>query len=147
MIKIFKGFIITLMITSCQQYKTDNDKSTVSDTEQIEIAETKKTQGFLRGENNMVNIGIVKKGDTIYQDFILYNDGKETVEILDVQRSCNCTNSILEKNVISVNDSTKFTMIIDTSSKHKGPNEVTSTLSTNGARKFYLLSTKFTIAE
>lgn len=140
--------LFLIIITGCQEStKKDNQDNTSKTTKAENTDYIKKTSGFLVGMNNRVNYGKVKIGETIYQDFLFVNKGTEEVEIIAYSPSCNCTSANLEKNLIYVNDSTKFQMVIDTSNKHYGMNEVTTTIETNGKRKFYLLSTKFEIIE
>jgi len=113
----------------------------------IESKHPAKSLGYLVCAERMVNYGKINLGDTIKQDFVLVNKGKEDVRILSYKASCNCTSTSLEKKIIPPNDSTVFKMIIETQNKNKGLNEVTTTIETNGKRKFTLLLTRFEIIE
>jgi hypothetical protein len=105
----------------------------------------KKTKGLLVCKKNIVSNLIVKKGDTLSQQFKFINKGIEDVEILEYNPSCNCTEIKLSKTVVKPEDSVFVVMKVDTKDKLIGSDKVNTTLTTNGERKFYFLSVKFEI--
>lgn len=138
-------FILLTMIVGCKKETENTKNSNKTATQKTDYIRPIKSMGKLVCENSKVNIGNVKKGQTIQQEFIFVNEGSETVEVLGYEKSCNCTDLRISKSVIKPLDSVSISMHIDTKEKILGEHIVTVTIKTNGQRTFYLLTSNFTL--
>ncbi|CAN0448754.1 unnamed protein product [Ectocarpus fasciculatus] len=124
-----------LPVDSTEMYIQDNDIKEI------------KTKGLLVCDKSKMEYGVLSKGNDIDQKFNFINTGTEDVEIIAYQASCNCTELKIDDYIVKPNDSTKITMVIETHDKSFGDHTVTATIKTNGQRKFYLLTTNFTLQD
>lgn len=60
------------------------------------------------------NFGHVKKDSQAYFNFVFKNVGEVPLIIESIQSSCLCITSIFEKEVVDVNDSSNFTLFLNT---------------------------------
>lgn len=88
-----------------------------------------------------INVGEVKKDSVINTDFYLKNISDKKINILHVERSCDCTAVKLTDSIINPNKTIKISLIVDTQWK-KDDFEVTTVVVLNSKQKNYLLTVK-----
>ena len=141
-----KNLIIILsfvILSSCDNKK--EQKTNLDHQELINNANVIKTLGFLSVNNLTVDLGDISHKNMIKHKFNLKNEGTENVEVLGYEKSCKCTDLKVDKYIIEPNDEVVIEMHIDTIDKELGNHKITSTIKTNGKRKFYLLTVNFNI--
>jgi hypothetical protein len=60
------------------------------------------------------DFGTVKKDSVAYFSFTFKNKGEVPLIIASINSSCLCTTSIFEKEMVAVNDSSNFTLFLNT---------------------------------
>ncbi len=66
------------------------------------------------------DFGQVKHGEIVSHEFILKNDTGKTLNVKDVNTSCGCTVSTIEKKILVPGESTKVSVKFN-SNKYNGP--------------------------
>ena len=139
-------FILTIFFMNC----THKEKRKINNEpikEEEKATKNHKTKGKLYCDNKYINLRDIKRNTLIEQDFVFYNTGKESVELLKYETSCNCTELTISKNIIQPKDSVFIKMVVETKGKKLKNHFVTSTIKTNGETTFYQISVKFNLVE
>ncbi len=139
--KVFlKSIVLILLAISCTAEKKHNRSSSGHN-------ETVKTlsQGNLVIEKQKKDFGKFKRGQIIICDYGFYNNGSESIKIVDYEASCTCSEIKFSKMEVQAGDSLTVTMVIQTVGKIKGKHNSGAVLKTNGQRKFYNISSNYEI--
>lgn len=127
----------------CSKKQTENKSNQIVDSVLI----SDNTKGKLICYDKHKNFGVFKIGQRLECPFIFKNSSNESVQIVDWQASCNCTEIQFDKKFINPGDSLKVVMIINTKGKRMGLHSSTVIIKTNGERKFHDIRADFEIKE
>jgi hypothetical protein len=85
---------------------------------------------ILEVKERVLDFGMAHQGDTIRQEFVLYNRGKASLLISNVSSSCGCAKPEISKNQVESGDSTSLNIIFTTQDQI-GTQEKTFTIYSN----------------
>ena len=85
---------------------------------------------ILELKERVLDFGMAHQGDTIRQEFVLYNRGKASLLISNVSSSCGCAKPEISKNQVESGDSTSLNIIFTTQDQI-GTQEKTFTIYSN----------------
>ena len=123
---IFLVFFTATIVIQNQRKKMSNDTMT----ETIFSKSSKKTN--IKVKNYIIDAGKVSlHGDTLIQDFVIYNLGPNDLFVYNVKPDCRCTgfSNIKENKAVPVNDSSIVTLKF--APKGIGTFQVSATVETN----------------
>ncbi len=107
--------------------------------------EVSSSKGVLSCNDNHVLNGIIRRGDTIVNEFMLYNNSSHAVAIKNVEVSCDCTKFNTSKRVINPRDSVRLTVVIDSKNKNDGEYSIHTILWTDCQLDSYILTSMFVV--
>ena len=69
-----------------------------------------KAQGSprIKVDKKIFDFGVIYRGNSAEGDFIIHNEGNDTLRIKNVRSSCGCTAAILDKKNLGPNEQTKL---------------------------------------
>lgn len=94
--------------------------------------------------NRHIDLGNVSDHELISAQFVVVNDGLDTLYIDGVNPDCNCTQFILGKNQVPPKDSSVLSLYVNTQNK-VGQNTIHTILSANTEERYYDLTMTFNI--
>lgn len=81
------------------------------------IAQDKQPKLVFEGKR-ILNIGDVIQGDTVRQEFIIKNEGNAPLVILDIGKSCTCTDVEISSKIIHPQKTATITVVVATKAKN-----------------------------
>ena len=99
---------------------------------------TKKEPKIKFLSNRVINVGQVKQDSILSVVFEFENTGTDTLRIVDILKSCNCTSTELSKEKFAAKEKGYIEVNIDTKGK-VGENKISTTITTNTAQADYVV--------
>ncbi|MBQ2112811.1 MAG: DUF1573 domain-containing protein [Bacteroidales bacterium] len=94
--------------------------------------------------NPIRNVGQIKKGDLITEEFIIENIGNNPLHLWEVIPDCTCTNYSLSERIVPVGSHTILTLFVDTKNR-VGTNSLNTLLSLNTNEKNHILLLQYNV--
>lgn len=133
--------IILILISACKsgnkQNKIANDLSLYSEHTSLPPRDEQDFAKLIYVNSNICDIGIVKEGAIIENEYIIANQGNYPLLIYNFWVSCNCTEVDIKKTMLMPNDTTTFTLKLNTKNKY-GSTMVSAKLITNTETKYHI---------
>lgn len=134
-------YSLLLLLLNLLAVNSESNAKTITVQNNV-IKESKSQKGKLICTRSKIKLGKIKKGQLVKQDFVFINKSKNSVEIIKVDPSCNCTKIASDKKV-GPNKKGKVSFTIDTKDKPSGKNTVSAVVKTNGETAFFYLELEF----
>ena len=136
----FKYITLSLVFSFLIINIKSNAKTLITKNDFIKVSNS--TKGKLICIRSKIKLGKIKRGKLVKQNFEFVNNSKNSVLILSVDPSCNCTKVSNDKK-IDPNEKGKVSFLINTKDKQAGKNTVTAVVKTNGEIAFFYLVLEF----
>ncbi len=111
-----KYIIISILLMACtsSEYAQQNAAPQATDTTKIE---TERQLPLLHIQPQVYVLGDIKEGEAAIATFLLRNNSKKTIELVDIQASCGCTAAEPDSYIISPGEFTQLKVAVDTTAK------------------------------
>ncbi len=102
------SMILCVFLLSCSQQ------------EEPQPIQEKESLPALHIQPEVYHLGDIKEGEAAIATFLIRNNNKQAIELVDIQASCGCTAAEPDSYLIEPNGFTQLKVAVDTTAKQKG---------------------------